>query len=143
MAAEGLWFQDGGNGGAIMAFTLSGNGGPNGVHHGGYYPSTAYGRLTARSGDLPGSVVNIADAGEAPQDGFTEYQGYPGPTHPRWGDYNNAIFLPFSGGKILFATNYIQYPNCTGSEFTLTIGTCDGTRHGFANWGTSVKYVVP
>jgi len=126
-----------------MAFTLSGNGGPNGVHHGGYYPSTAYGRLTARSGDIPGSVVNIADAGEAPQDGFTEYQGYPGPTHPRWGDYNNAIFLPFSGGKILFATNYIQYPNCTGSEFTLTIGTCDGTRHGFANWGTSVKYVVP
>jgi hypothetical protein len=143
MAAEGNWFQDGGNGGAIMAFTLSGNGGPNGAHHGGYYPSAAYGRLTSTSGDLLGSVINIADAGEAPQDGFTEYQGYPGPLRPRWGDYNYAIFLPYSGGKIFFATNYIQHRNCSGAEFTLTIGTCDGTRDGFANWGTSVNYVVP
>jgi hypothetical protein len=88
-------------------------------------------------------VINIADAGEAPQDGFTEYQGYPGPLRPRWGDYNYAIFLPYSGGKIFFATNYIQHRNCSGAEFTLTIGTCDGSRDGFANWGTSVNYVVP
>jgi hypothetical protein len=143
MAAEGFSWQDGGNGGAIMAFTLSGNGGPSGAHHGGYYPSTAYGRLTSTSGDLLGSVVNIADLGEAPQDGFTEYQGYPGAIGPRWGDYSSAIFLPGSGGKIFFATEYIQSPNCVGSDFSLTVGTCDGTRDGFANWGTSVNYVVP
>jgi hypothetical protein len=52
--------------------------------------------------------VNIADLGQAPQDGFTEYLGYPGPTQPRWGDYSNAVFM---GGRYYFATNYIQYPN--------------------------------
>jgi hypothetical protein len=143
MAAEGSSSQDGGNGGAIMTFTLSGNGGPTGAHHGGYYPSTAYGRLTSTSGDLLGSLINIADLGEAPLDGFSEYQGYPGPTRPRLGDYSNAIFLPNSGGKIYFATEYVQHRNCSGDEFTLTVGTCDGTRDGMANWGTSVNYVVP
>jgi hypothetical protein len=143
MAAEGSSSEDGGNGGAIMTFTLSGNGGPTKAHHGGFYPSTAYGRLTSTSSGLSGSVVNIADLGQAPQDGFTEYSGYPGPTRPRWGDYSNAIFLPWSGGRIYFATNYIQYPNCTGPEFTLTLGTCGGTRDGYVNWGTSVNFVVP
>jgi hypothetical protein len=142
MAAEGLE-EDGGNGRAIMTFTLSGNGGPTGADDGGFYPSTAYGRLTSTSNGLLGSAVNIVDLGQSPQDGFTEYDGYPGPTRPRWGDYSNAIFLPWSGGKIYFATNYIQYPNCVGSAFTLTLGTCDGTRDGFANWGTSMNLVVP
>jgi hypothetical protein len=143
MAAEGSSSQDGGNGGAIMTFTLSGDGGPTGADHGGFYPSTAYGRLTSTSNGLLKSKVNIADLGQSPEDGFAEYQGYPGPTRPRWGDYSSAIFLPWSGGKIYFATNYIQYPNCTGSEFTLTLGTCGGTRDGYANWGTSVNFVVP
>jgi hypothetical protein len=138
MAAEGT----GGNGGAIMDFTLTGNGGPTHADHGGFYPSTAYGRLTATSSGLNGSVINVADLGQSPEDGFGEYQGYPGPTRPRWGDYSWAIY-PGSGDRIDFATNYIQYPNCTGSAFTLTIGTCGGTRDGFANWGTSVNYVVP
>jgi hypothetical protein len=89
-------------------------------------------------------VVNIADLGQSPQDGFTEYLFYPtGPVRPRWGDYNNAIFLPFSGGKIYFATNYIQSQNCLPPAFTLTLATCGGTRDGLANWGTSVNYVVP
>jgi hypothetical protein len=143
MAATGSAAQDGGNNGAIMAFTLSGNGGPSGAHDGGYFPSTAYGRLSATSGDLLGSTINIANSGQSPQDGFTEYQGYPGATRPRWGDYSAAVFLPNSGGKIVFATNYIQYHNCSGSDFTLTVGTCDGTRNGSSNWGTSVNYVVP
>jgi hypothetical protein len=142
MAAEGLG-EDGGNGKAIIAFTLSGNGGPTGADGGGYYPSTAYGRLTSTSDGLLESAINIADLGESPQDGFTEYSGYPGPERPRWGDYSNAVFLPWSDGKIYFATNYIQYPNCTGVEFTLTLGTCGGTRDGYANWGTSVNFVVP
>jgi hypothetical protein len=138
MAAEGT----GGNGKALMAFTLNGNGGPTGADHGGFFPSTAYGRLTATSLGLTGSTINVADLGQSPEDGFGEYQGFPGPTRPRWGDYSWAIY-PGSGDRIYFATNYIQSPNCTGSAFTLTIGTCGGTRDGFANWGTSVNYVVP
>jgi hypothetical protein len=54
-----------------------------------------------------------------------------------------GIFLPGSGGRIYFANEYIQYPNCTGTAFILTVGTCGGTRDGSANWGTSVNYVVP
>ena len=90
MAAEGT----GGNGKAIMDFTMNGNGGPTGADHGGFFPSTAYGRLTATSLGLTGSMINIADVGQSPQDGFTEYQGFPGPTRPRWGDYSWAIYLP-------------------------------------------------
>jgi hypothetical protein len=138
MAGQGT----GGNGKAIMAFTLNGNGGPTGADHGGFYPSTAYGRLTSTSSGLTGSVINIADAGKSPQDGFSEYQGFPGGTRPRWGDYGWAIFLPGTT-RLYFSNEYIQSPNCTGSAFTLTIGTCGGTRDGFANWGTSVNYVVP
>jgi hypothetical protein len=139
MAGEGT----GGNGGAIMVFTLSGNGGPTGADNGGFFPSTAYGRLTATSNGLLASTINNADAGQSPQDGFTEYQGFPGFVRPRWGDYSEAIFLPDGSDRIYFANEYIQSPNCTGKAFTLTIGTCGGTRDGFANWGTSVNYVVP
>lgn len=126
--------------GAVMDFTLSGNGGPTGADHGGFYPSSAYGTLTSSSNGLSQSTINVADLGMAPQDGFTEYQGYPGPTRPRWGDYSAAVF---ANGQFYFANNYIQYPNCTGSAFTLTLGTCGGTRDGFANWGTSVNALTP
>ncbi len=141
MAAEGT----GGSPLSVMTFTLNGNGGPSKADNGGFYPSTAYGRLTPGSTGLLGSAINIADLGQSPQDGFSEYAGYPptAATRPRWGDYSWAIFLPNSGNRIYFANNYIQYPNCTGKAFTLTIGTCGGTRDGFANWGTSVNYVVP
>lgn len=143
MAAEGTSAQDGGDGLGIMSFTLNGNGGPSVGNSGGYYPSSAYGRVSTTSHGLLGSVADIADLGQSPQDGFSEYQGYPGATRPRWGDYGAAIFLPGSGGRIYFASEYIQHPNCTGKAFTLTIGTCGGTRDGSANWGTSVNYVVP
>ena len=131
------------SGGGIMLFTLAGNGGPTGADHGGFFPSTAFGRVTSSSAGLLKSTINIADMGQSPQDGFSEYGGFPGPTRPRWGDYSWGFFLPGSGGRIYFANEYIQYPNCTGSGFTLTIGTCGGTRDGFANWGTSVNYVKP
>jgi hypothetical protein len=145
MAAEGST-QDGnsqggnsqGGNAAIMTFTLSGNGGPTGADNGGFYPSTAYGRVSSTSSGLSGSEIHIADLGLSPTDGFTEYSGYPGPTRPRWGDYSWAIY---SNGRIFFSTNYIQYPNCTGADFTLTLGTCGGTRDGLANWGTSVNYI--
>ena len=87
-----------------------------------------------------GPVRTTAARTEAPglpwQDGGTGGE-------PRWGDYGNAIFAPFTGGRIYFASQYIQYPNCTGSDFTLTLATCGGTRDAFANWGTSVNYVTP
>ncbi len=137
--------------GAIIDFTLSGNGGPTGADHGGFYPSSAYASLNSNgNGDSNGpsngngngnSTINIADLGQAPQDGFSEYapvQG--GPPRPRWGDYSAAVF---ANGQFYFANNYIQYPNCTGAEFTLTVATCGGTRDAFANWGTSVNSVAP
>jgi hypothetical protein len=136
------------NNGAIMDFTLSGNGGPTGADHGGYYPSTAYTMLSSypngpsfsngssNSNGPSQSTINIADLGMAPEDGFAEYLGYPGTTSPRWGDYSNAVF---ANGQFYFSTNYIQYPNCTGSAFTLTLPTCGGTRDAGANWGTSVN----
>ena len=77
MAGEGT----GGNGGAIMAFTLNGNGGPSAADRGGFYPSTAYGRLTvqlARPHRLDDQHRGCL--GQSPQDGFSEYQGYPGIT---------------------------------------------------------------
>jgi hypothetical protein len=129
-------------GNAIMLFTLTGNGGPTGADHGGFYPSTAFGRLTSTSGGLLSSTVNIAALGQSPQDGFTEYQGYPGPTRPRWGDYSWGLYVPGTG-RIYFANNYIQYPNCLPPAFTLANATCGGTRNGMSNWGTSVNYVTP
>ena len=123
-----------------MSFTLSGNGGPTGADQGGFYPSSAFGRLSSSSSGLVGSVINIADLGQAPQDGFTEYLG--GGSRPRWGDYGAAVY-DAAMNRIYFASQYIQYPNCTGSAFTLTVGTCGGTRDGYANWGTSVNYVGP
>jgi hypothetical protein len=143
LSREAHFDGDPGHDRAIIVFTLSGDGGPTGADGGGFYPSTAYGRLTSNSNGLLGSVVNIADLGQSPQDGFTEYAGYPGPTGARWGDYSSAVYLPGSGGRIYFATNYIQFPNCADAVFTLTLGTCGGTRDGFANWGTSVNFVVP
>jgi hypothetical protein len=128
------------NGRAILSFTLNGNGGQNGADNGGFYPSSAFGRITTSSAGLLQSTINIADLGQSPQDGFTEYQGYPGSLRARWGDYGGAILM---GGKYYFASEYIQYPNCLPPEFTLTIGTCGGTRDGNANWGTSVNYVTP
>ena len=128
---------------AIMLFTLAGNGGPTGADHGGFFPSTAFGRLTSTSGRMLNSTINIAAMGRSPQDGFTEYQGFPGPTRPRWGDYSWGLFVPGTGGRIYFANNYIQFPNCTGASFTLANATCDGTRNGMTNWGTSVNFITP
>jgi hypothetical protein len=140
IAAEGA----GENGKAIMDFTLNGDGGPNGADHGGFYPSSAFGRLTSTSGSLLDSTINIANLGKSPQDGFSEYQGYPGPTGPRWGDYSWALFLPGSGNRVYFANEYIPYRTCTGEAFKPNgIGICGGTRDGAANWGTSVNSVVP
>jgi hypothetical protein len=129
------------DGGAILAFTLTGNGGPTGADNGGFYPSTAFAKVSAFSGGITRPVF-VADLGQAPQDGFTEYDGFPGPLSQRWGDYSAAVYEPGTG-RIYFANEYIPSPACTGSAFTLTLGTCGGTRDGRANWGTSVNFVTP
>jgi hypothetical protein len=127
---------------AALFFTLTGNGGPTGADNGGFFPSTAFGRVWAGASDLARSQVNVADLGQAPNDGFTEYLGFPGPLRPRWGDYSEGVFDPRTN-KIFFANNFIQSPNCAPPEFTLTLATCGGTRDAFANWGTSVNSVTP
>jgi hypothetical protein len=127
---------------AILLFTLSGNGGPTGADHGGFFPSTAFGRVTSTSGNLLNSRVNIAALGRSPQDGFSQYQGFPGAIRPRWGDYSAGVFVPGTG-RVYFANEYIQFPNCTGASFSLKNATCGGTRNGLTNWGTSVNFVKP
>ena len=127
---------------AALFFTLTGNGGPTGADNGGFFPSTAFGRLAAGASDLQGSKVSVVDLGQSPEDGFGEYLGFPGPTGPRWGDYSAGVYDPRSN-KIFFSTNYIQFPNCAPPQFTLTLATCGGTRDAFANWGTSVNSVTP
>jgi hypothetical protein len=132
------------NGRAIVSFTLNGNGGIAGADNGGFFPSSAFGRVTSASHTLLASTINIADLGQSPQDGFTEYLNYPSVTfafRPRWGDYGAAIV---AGGKAYFSSEYIQHPNCAPPAFQPNaIGTCGGTRDGLANWGTSVNSVTP
>ena len=76
-------------------------------------PSTAYGRLTTTSLGLNGSMINIADAGRSPQDGFTEYQPFPAPGNPprpRWGDYSWGIYLPGGSDRLYFANELHPVP---------------------------------
>lgn len=121
----------------LLSFTLSGNGGPTGADHGGFYPSSAYMLLS-----WGGNVIRIADLGKSPTDGFTEYQGYDGTTttfftRPRWGDYGQAVFDPATG-KFFFASEFIQHPNCDSATW-LVDHTCGGTRAPAANWGSSIN----
>lgn len=125
---------------AVIAFSLSGNGGPTGADSGGFYPSSAYGWLSTTSGGIVGGVIHISDRGRSPQDGFTQYLGYPGGIRPRWGDYTEAIYSPAMGGGFYFATEYIQSPNCSPAAF-LKDPSCGGTRMPYANWGSSLNWV--
>jgi hypothetical protein len=66
----------GSGGRAIMLFTLSGDGGPTGADHGGFFPSTGFGRLTSSSGGLLKSTANIAPWAGPP--GWPRVPGLPG-----------------------------------------------------------------
>jgi hypothetical protein len=125
--------------GNLMSFTLSGNGGPTGADNGGYFPSSAFGRVTNSSGGLVGSRIHISALGQGPQDGFTEYQPFFGPNEPRprWGDYGAAVFVP--GVGFYFASEYIPYPTCNPTFYFRVDRTCGGTRDQNANFGTSLN----
>jgi hypothetical protein len=126
-----------GSKGSLMSFTLSGDGGPTAADGGGFFPSSAYGLVTTTSAGLVGSTVWVSALGKAPQDGFSEYEGLPGPVRPRWGDYGAAVFVPGTG--IYFASEYIQYPNCNPAYFFGVDDSCGGKRDPYANFGTSIN----
>lgn len=136
--------SNGGN--AVATFTLNGNITYKG-NAGGFYPSTAFGKLTMTSHGLAGSTIFVADPGQSPQDGFTEYLSNTNTNlfsfafRPRWGDYSWAIY-DSATNTVYFATNYIQSPNCSNSAF-LTDPSCGGIRDPQANWGTSINGVTP
>jgi hypothetical protein len=111
-------------GNGVMSFTLTGDG---------FFPTSAYTTLNAESG---AGDVKIAALGQSPQDSFTEYQGLGTASYrPRWGDYSAAVA---SGDDIYFATEYIEFPNCSDSAYAAD-PTCGGTRSRSANWGTAIN----
>ena len=75
IAAEGV----GGNGKAIMDFTLNGDGGPTGADHGGFYPSSAFGRLTSTSGGLLNSDDQHREPRQVPAGRLQRVSGLPRP----------------------------------------------------------------
>ncbi len=62
---------------------------------------------------------------------------------PRWGDYYAAIYEPnslgSSTGNIYFATEFINAPQCSSSQFLKDDSGM--TRDPFANWGNSLNYL--
>jgi hypothetical protein len=113
-----------GAGGAnpAMVFTLAGPG---------FYPSTAYVRLTS-GGSLTGPVT-VYGPGTRPADGFTGYPAEGGDGIERWGDYSAAVAEP--NGTVWLATEYIPG----------TFGFIPGSRvppSYIANWGTAIGRVT-
>ncbi|MEP6462427.1 MAG: hypothetical protein ABJC62_03200 [Frankiaceae bacterium] len=113
------------DGSGVMAFTLVGKD---------YYPSAGYALIT---GTGPGSI-NLAAAGAAPQDGFSEYSAYTGKYRPRWGDYGAATV---SGGKVWIASEYVGH-SCTFAQYKVD-PTCGGKRAALGNWSTRISQVTP
>jgi hypothetical protein len=114
------------SGKAVYTATLSGTG---------YFPSAVYATIDPAGGPGP---VRIAAAGLGPDDGFTGYPPFGGPTG-RWGDYSAAV--PDGAGGAWLATEYVGQ-TCTAAQFAQDT-TCGGTRTILANWGTYVMHVTP
>ena len=115
------------DGKAVYTATLSG---PS------YFPSAVYATLGA---DGSSSAVHVARKGLGPEDGFTGYPPFGGPT-ARWGDYSAAVADP--DGHVWLATESINQ-TCTLDEFLADSQTCGNTRTLLANWGTSFFEVTP
>jgi hypothetical protein len=97
-----------------MAFAVSGSG---------TFPSAAY---VAYGPTGPTGPVRIASAGVAPEDSFTCYAAFVGPTYGgcRWGDYSMGVA---SGGSIYLATEMVP----------------PTSRDYLTNWGTYVWSAPP
>jgi len=97
------------HGTGYMAFAVSGTTS---------YPSAAY--VSYGSGG-PTGPVRIASAGVAPEDSFTCYSAFVGPTYGgcRWGDYSMGVA---SGGRVYLATEMVP----------------PSSRDYLTNWGTYV-----
>jgi hypothetical protein len=121
------------SGRGVIAFSLSGKQ---------HYPSAAYGLLGTTYS--PTSVV-LSTQGQSSLDDFCEYPAAncagttPPSARPRFGDYSAAVG---SGNQIYFASEYVQYANCTLAQFTLD-PTCGDTRANRTNWGTSLSKLAP
>ena len=90
-----------------MAFTLSGHS---------YYPSSAYVRFTPTG---PSGDIHVARAGAAPEDSFTCYAAFVGPSYGgcRWGDYSMGVAL---GSRVYQATELIPP---SGRDYLTNWGT--------------------
>jgi len=95
------------------------------------YPSQGYASIDAKVGVGP---VEMAAAGNAPEDGFTEYLT----GRPRWGDYGAAAV---AGKDVYLAGEYIEQGPCTVDELLST--DCGGTRTLLANWSTRLTKTRP
>jgi len=101
-----------------------------------YFPSSVYATIDPTASGP--SAVHVAGAGVGPDDGFTGYPPFGGPT-ARWGDYSAAV--ADTAGNVWLATEYIGQ-SCTAAQFAAD-QTCGGARTILANWGTSFFKVTP
>jgi hypothetical protein len=87
-----------------------------------YFPSAAY--IPFQFNVVP-STIQIAAAGQFPEDGFTGYSFYGGDGIARWGDYNSAVVA--SDGSVWTTVQWIgNYP-----------------RTPYANWNSYVVQIKP
>ena len=102
------------NGNGYLLFAISGKSN---------YPSAAY---IAFGANGPTGPVRIAAAGAGPEDSFTCYAAFVGPTFGgcRWGDYSMGVA---SGGRVYLATEMVP-------------GT---SRDTLTNWGTFIWSAPP
>jgi len=106
---------------AAIVYTLTGN-----TH----FPSVAVSKVTSTTQVT--SIGNVRPGADVLDD-FSWYEI----GQPRYGDYSAAVG---DGRTIYLATEYIQYPNCTASDFFFD-PTCGGTRSEDTNWGTGLVKV--
>jgi len=115
-------------------------------------PSAGYAAIDAQAGM---GDVQIAAAGAAPDDGFTNYKQQLNPPRPRWGDYGAAAV---DGNTIWIASEYIAHacdyttwggPFFAGGTGDNLLGTCAaseggvGTRAALGNWSTRISKLTP
>ncbi len=119
----------------VIAFTLLGAGGSTNA---GNFPTSAYAAVDALVG---AGAIQTAAAGVGPDDGFTAYKFYVGPTgRNRWGDYGGAVA---DGNSIWIASEYIGQ-TCTLAQYEATpFGSCGGTRTSLGNWDTRISKLTP